>query len=861
MTRQFSLFDRGNGHAIVASALMILAIILGGGGSPHPFMELLLSVSAALLAVAWLWLKGPLRLPTARNLWLLSALVAIVPLVQLIPLPPSIWTALPAREWQVAALNLVGSASSWQPISTSPSLTLASLLSLGPPLLLLWMTGTLQSRERRWLLAAIGGLALISALLGAMQLAGGETAPRLYSSTLPRIVTGFQANRNATADVLLIGLVALAAFAANYQADRRRAGEFARGDILWLCGAGLILVLACILTASRAGVALVVPVIIASWAIMSLGKHTWHWPRILTASAATIAAFGGLFLLLRQNAGLQMIAARFDVTGDGRQHLWTDTLFAIGQHWPTGSGIGTFVPTFISLEPLEVVDHSTPNRAHNDYLELALEAGPLGITILAAAAIVVIMMAFRGWQRRPQDRVQIIFGAAALVIIALHSIVDYPFRSMSLACLGAVAAGMLVTPPKPKPVGKTSPNDTAPRDDTRREPSRTRRSLVLPAALSAVLIAFAASSAAVGLDRMSGLNPTLERLVPSPFRNQAHRSAAALALANGQNALALQHATTAVRSDPGNAQSLALMGSAQTLSGDTIAADATFRVAAQRGWRNWLTQIYWFDTAMAAGDIKLAMLRTDALLRTDPNFIAGPQLLEAMEITEEGRTELAKRLAERPVWIRTYFTTDDEMPSSTLLTKSDVAIRSAKIQPMDCDTILDLTRRILSRGMRREAMNLWTSSCDAKFETGLSDGSFEELADTALVAPFGWQRHVSGDVEINLTRTENGKGRQVLAHNSSPSSKLLLSQAIAIDPGAYLVKAKITQDGVPAIGSISISLDCDGRRRLPGNVQGDVAGTGQKLVIGECPRPVLGIWLKPNTTISLDDVVITSVDQ
>ena len=39
-----------------------------------------------------------------------------------------------------------------------------------------------------------------------------------------------------------------------------------------------------------------------------------------------------------------------------------------------------------------------------------------------------------------------VFGAASLVILALHSLVDYPFRSMALAGLGAVCAGLLLSP-------------------------------------------------------------------------------------------------------------------------------------------------------------------------------------------------------------------------------------------------------------------------------------------------------------------------------------------------------------------------------------------------------------------------------
>ena len=39
-----------------------------------------------------------------------------------------------------------------------------------------------------------------------------------------------------------------------------------------------------------------------------------------------------------------------------------------------------------------------------------------------------------------------VFAGSGLVVLSLHSLVDYPFRSMALACLGAVCAGLLLTP-------------------------------------------------------------------------------------------------------------------------------------------------------------------------------------------------------------------------------------------------------------------------------------------------------------------------------------------------------------------------------------------------------------------------------
>ena len=160
-----------------------------------------------------------------------------------------------------------------------------------------------------------------------------------------------------------------------------------------------------------------------------------------------IVASTSTALALRNNTALQAVAQRFDATSDARIGLWVETMFAVRQYWPFGSGVGTFVPMFAAVERLGAVNPSVPNRAHNDYLELALEGGAFGLALLLLVALLILALAIRAWRRRPQDRPQVIFAIAALVIVAAHSVVDYPLRSMALACLAAVCVGLLAMPP------------------------------------------------------------------------------------------------------------------------------------------------------------------------------------------------------------------------------------------------------------------------------------------------------------------------------------------------------------------------------------------------------------------------------
>ncbi|MBO9602137.1 MAG: O-antigen ligase family protein [Novosphingobium sp.] len=428
---------------------LALAIVLGGGGTPNPASELALELLAVLTALAWVWLPraGQPPLPRDPLAWAVMGLVVLVPLAQLIPLPPRVWTALPGRETQVSALALVGAADSWRPLSTSPSHTLASLLSLGPPLLMLAMAATLDSRQRRWLIATVALMTLVSALFGALQLAGGNDAVRLYNASNQLVVTGFQANRNAEADVLLVGVLALAALSVALPGAWNMRGRRTRSR--WLAAVAALLLLATVLTASRMGIALIAVALLGAGAILAQDPDRRWGGSLGRVAGAGLALLAAGLVLLQSNARLQAVAARFGLQHEGRAELWSDSGYVVAQYWPFGSGMGTFMANFIAAEPLEVVDATVPNRAHNDFLELTIEAGAFGIAALAVVIALLLAMAFLAWRRRPQDRAQVLFGVAVLLVIGLHSLVDYPLRSMALACLAALGAAMFARPPAP----------------------------------------------------------------------------------------------------------------------------------------------------------------------------------------------------------------------------------------------------------------------------------------------------------------------------------------------------------------------------------------------------------------------------
>ena len=422
--------------------LLSAALLLGGGGSPAPLPELILQLLAASAFATWLFIWPAWHL-VPRSAWLIGALVAIIPLIQLVPLPPSAWQALPGRELQRDALALIGQENTWRSWSLAPDRTLASLLSLGPPLTVLIMASALDRKARISLLIATCGFALLTLLVGALQLSAGSEGPLRFYGPTDQVLTGFQANRNSTADTLLIGLLAVPALVV--ELARRDRFPLNRASVLGASLAGMALcALGVVLTASRTGL-LLLPLafgggmlILRSW--LRLGAR-----QMLAGLAGVAIIFALGAWLLWYNAAVGRLVGRFVFDAELRPELWRDSAYVIQQLFPFGAGMGNFIPSIIAAERLEVVRETMPVRAHNDYLELALEAGAFGMAALSAITAIVLSSARKQFREAATGGgAMTIFAFFALIVLALHSLVDYPFRSMTLACLGAACAGMLL---------------------------------------------------------------------------------------------------------------------------------------------------------------------------------------------------------------------------------------------------------------------------------------------------------------------------------------------------------------------------------------------------------------------------------
>ncbi|HVJ00170.1 MAG TPA: O-antigen ligase family protein, partial [Sphingomonas sp.] len=429
---------------LIAASLLTIAILVGGGGTPAPRSELVVELAALAALVAWVWAARRRHCYPYHGVdWPLLVLVGLfvaIPVVQLMPLPPAIWHQLPGRDVERQALALVGAENAWMPLSLSPPRTLASLLSLVPPVAMLFFASRMTGHDRSRLLGLLAALALVSVVVGAIQLASGHgNWLRFYGRTDYGFATGFQAYRNAQADLLIVSSMALVAWAAS----SRRIIRSNQARIV-VGAAVLVLWLAVVMTGSRSGVGMIVVSAVTCLAIVIRRGRISAWRGvIISIGALSLVVVGGV--MLHDNARVERTLARFDDLKDVRPEIWADTWYAIRQHWPVGSGMGTFRPVFDAAERLEYVRPTYANRAHNDYLEYLLETGIAGALLVIIAAIFAIYRIMMTLRRGSDSkmRAQALFIAGSLTALVLHSLVDYPMRSVSLGVVSGLMVGML----------------------------------------------------------------------------------------------------------------------------------------------------------------------------------------------------------------------------------------------------------------------------------------------------------------------------------------------------------------------------------------------------------------------------------
>lgn len=415
-------------------ALVFLAGGIVGGGPTSPNLSMFVELMAAFLGALGIAGLVDGHYPRhARLALLLLTLVCLVPLAQLIPLPASCWEALPGREVPAEILRLANLESLARPLTLASEQTRLGGLTLIVPAAIFIAVLQIGAEGRDFVMRVIVVFAFVSALLGVFQVAAGSGVDLgIYRQVHDGYPIGFFANRNHEGDLLLIALPASAQVISTIAWQHRTKG-FA------MIVAALFFSLAVISTQSRTA---------ASLLPISLGGVLAIWigdvrdRRVWAGLAALLLAALFSYAILKFTPVGQHLAHRFTTLGDDlRPIVWQGTGDAIRSFWPLGSGVGSFVPIYQMFEDLNSVSDTWVNHAHNDYIEILLETGVVGLVLIASYFLVAGLALLRE-APRPLRRQR--YTAVTIILILLaHSATDYPLRTFALLSIFAFANGML----------------------------------------------------------------------------------------------------------------------------------------------------------------------------------------------------------------------------------------------------------------------------------------------------------------------------------------------------------------------------------------------------------------------------------
>lgn len=419
---------------VVCAAMLTLLWIAGGASRGDAMGQVVVRAGSWLIIVAAI-LGGPApSLAGLRPVLLLLMAAIAMPLIQLVPLPPAWWQALPGRD----ILLIPGEPAGWRPWTMTPGATRNALASLVVPATMLLILSQASDRAHRWLPTMLIGMAGAATLLGLLQFSGAGFNSPLLNDT-PGVVSSIFANRNHFALFLAIGCLVAPVWALADRDALRWRGPLAGGLVL-------LFVLTILATGSRSGMLL--GALALALALVLIGRQLrrrlrgaprWVLPALVGTAFLVIAGVVALsFVADRADAITRLIV--LDGSEDMRSRARPTVLAMIALYMPFGSGLGGFDPVFRIHEPFALLKLTYFNQAHNDFLGVALDAGLAGVALLAAAILWWLFATVRVWRAPAGEAVALgRLGSAMILLVLIASLTDYPARTPTIMAILVIA--------------------------------------------------------------------------------------------------------------------------------------------------------------------------------------------------------------------------------------------------------------------------------------------------------------------------------------------------------------------------------------------------------------------------------------
>ena len=343
-------------------------------------------------------------------------------------------------------------------VSVNPGATIAAIPVLLHPFLIFMAALVLHQNDDTTvpffrLLALVGaGIAvfgLVQHTLFPRSLLMGEKIHYLDS------VVGTFVNRNSAAAffgvaaLLLVGVL-VRQFQQLYpyrdqsrfplQQDRRK------HQTSFICHAALFIavLLALFMTGSRGGlVATFIPLLlIAAWFGYSVSPSTASMRRRVGFAGSGIAILSLLFAILGARSLFRIEQGGVD---DARWCVFRSTIEAIRDNPWYGTGFGTFEDVFPVYRNPECGLGGVWDRAHNSFLEGYLGMGLPFALLLVIVFAYLLRIFLIGYRSRRRFRIVPLIGMGTLLLIVIHSMLDFSLQIPGVAAYVAAALAAAVS--------------------------------------------------------------------------------------------------------------------------------------------------------------------------------------------------------------------------------------------------------------------------------------------------------------------------------------------------------------------------------------------------------------------------------
>lgn len=424
---------------VLLLALLAVLWFAGGASRPDAFGQVVVrSASAILLVVFALFGERP-SLEGARPVLIFLLLAFLLAVLQLLPLPPNWWLALPGRSAFAEAAMASGQGQPWRPLAIVPGAAVNAAASLIVPAAALFFVAGLKEEERSWLPGLLLSVVVASMFMGLLQLSGAGFDNPLINDVGGQVGGSF-ANRNHFALFLAFGCLLAPVWAfLNGRQSRWRAPV--------ALGLTLLLPLTILASGSRAGMLLGALALCLGFGLTApeirkaLRRYPrWVFPALIVAILAVLAVFVLAAVAADRALSIDRVIEN-DPGQDMRARALPTMLEMVRIYFPAGAGLGGFDPMFRVHEPFSLLKLTYFNHAHNDWLEVVLDAGLPGLLLLAAAVAWWGWASVRAWRAGQGVRHALPkLGSAMIFFVFVASVFDYPAR-VPMIMAAVVVAG------------------------------------------------------------------------------------------------------------------------------------------------------------------------------------------------------------------------------------------------------------------------------------------------------------------------------------------------------------------------------------------------------------------------------------